>query len=155
MSQAIFREVQRGRGLEGGVYLDASAVDRTLLEIKYHHLWEAMRRLGKDFSKDPVILKPVAHHVMGGAVVNETMESEVRGLFAAGEAVGGTHGANRLSGNALAECVVTGAISGASAATYASENEMPTLRPTPGSTAQCPHRGSAKEHLTCRACVVR
>jgi fumarate reductase (CoM/CoB) subunit A len=58
-------------------------------------------------------------------VVNESLESDVRGLFAAGEACGGTHGANRLAGNAFAECIVFGAIAGKAAATYASCHEMP------------------------------
>jgi len=125
MSQAIIREVQAGRGIKGGVYLDVSGVDHELRRVKYRHLTKTMRRLGKDFGNDAVIVRPVAHHSMGGIVVNESMESEVKGLFAAGEAMGGTHGANRLSGNALAECVVSGALSGAAAARFAAENEMP------------------------------
>ena len=124
-SLAIFREVQAGRGVEGGVYLDASGVDREELEVKYRHLTEAMRKLGLEFGKDPVIVTPVVHHYMGGISVNAQLESGVRGLFAAGEACGGTHGANRLSGNALSECVVFGALSGAAAAEYAKKREMP------------------------------
>ncbi len=122
-SLAIFREVQAGRGVEGGVYFDASGVDREVLEVKYHHLTDAMRKLGLEFGKDPVIVTPVVHHYMGGISVNGRLESEVRGLFAAGEACGGTHGANRLSGNALSECVVFGALSGAAAAEYARRRE--------------------------------
>ncbi len=124
-SLAIFREVQAGRGVEGGVYFDASGVDREVLEVKYHHLTEAMRRLGLEFGKDPVIITPVVHHYMGGISVNGHLESGVRGLLAAGEACGGTHGANRLSGNALSECVVFGALSGAAAAEYAKRREVP------------------------------
>jgi len=124
-SLAIFREVQAGRGVEGGVYLDASSVDREVLEVKYHHLTNAMRSLGLEFGKDPVIVTPVVHHYMGGISVNGHLESVVCGLFAAGEACGGTHGANRLSGNAFCECIVFGAFSGAAAAEYARGREMP------------------------------
>jgi succinate dehydrogenase/fumarate reductase flavoprotein subunit len=84
-----------------------------------------MRKLGLEFGKAPVIVTPVVHHYMGGISVNGQLESGVRGLFAAGEACGGTHGANRLSGNALSECVVFGALSGAAAAEYARGREMP------------------------------
>lgn len=115
-SLAIFRELQDGRGVEGGVYLDAAHVDRDLLEVKYHHICQTMRRHGLEFGQDPVIVTPVVHHYMGGIVVNEHLQSAVNGLFAAGEACGGTHGANRLSGNAFTECIVFGALSGAAAA---------------------------------------
>jgi succinate dehydrogenase/fumarate reductase flavoprotein subunit len=124
-SLAIFRELQAGRGVDGGVYLDLSGVDKELLKGKYRHLWEAMQQVGKELGKDPVIVTPVMHHSMGGIVVNAALESDVRGLFAAGEACGGTHGANRLAGNAFAECVVFGARSGEAAADYAQTGGMP------------------------------
>ena len=49
---------------------------------------------------------PIAHYHMGGIEVNESMETCVKGLFAAGECVGGANGANRLSGNAIPEAFV-------------------------------------------------
>jgi fumarate reductase (CoM/CoB) subunit A len=124
-SLAIFRELQGGRGVDGGVYLDLSGVDRELLESKYRHLWDAMRRAGKELGQDPILVAPVMHHSMGGIVVNEDLESHVRGLFAAGEACGGTHGANRLAGNAFTECIVFGARSGRAAACHAGAGKMP------------------------------
>jgi succinate dehydrogenase/fumarate reductase flavoprotein subunit len=124
-SLAIFRELQGGRGVAGGVYLDLSGVNHELLEGKYRHLWDAMNRVGKQLGKDPILVTPVMHHSMGGIVVNANLESHVRGLFAAGEACGGTHGANRLAGNAFTECIVFGARSGEAAADYAGAAEMP------------------------------
>jgi len=124
-SLALFREMQEGRGVDGGVYLDASGVEREVLETKYLHLCEAMRKLGMEFGRDPVIVTPVVHHYMGGIVVNENLESGIAGLYAAGEACGGTHGANRLSGNAYCECIVFGAISGARAAEFAKGRDRP------------------------------
>jgi succinate dehydrogenase/fumarate reductase flavoprotein subunit len=118
-SLAIFRELQEGRGVEGGVYLDLSRVDRELLEGKYRHLHDAMRQVGKELGQDPIIITPVVHHCMGGIVVDENLESATAGLFAAGEACGGTHGANRLAGNAFTECIVFGTQAGEAAARYA------------------------------------
>jgi len=65
---------------------------------------------------------PSVHYTMGGLRINENaMVIDVFGkpiarLYAAGEVCGGIHGANRLAGNALAECVVFGRIAGENAA---------------------------------------
>ncbi len=136
-SFAIFRELQEGRGVEGGVYIDLSGVDSELLEGKYRHLHDAMRRVGKELGRDPIIIAPVAHHCMGGIVVDENLESATAGLFAAGEACGGTHGANRLAGNAFTECIVFGVRAGEAAARYAKacekQPDFPDLEiPDPG-----------------------
>ncbi|CAK4078488.1 unnamed protein product [Aphanomyces euteiches] len=67
-------------------------------------------------------VEPVVHYCMGGVKINEraqvVMENDVafHGLFAAGEVSGGLHGANRLGGNSLAECVVFGRLAGQHAA---------------------------------------
>jgi succinate dehydrogenase/fumarate reductase flavoprotein subunit len=126
-SLAIFREVQAGRGVEGGVYLDATGVDQNKLAAEYRYLNEAMQKLGQDLREDPVVVSPVVHYWMGGISVNENLETKVSGLFAAGEACGGTHGANRLGGNAFSECIVFGARSGRSAAEYAKSQNTPAL----------------------------
>lgn len=62
---------------------------------------------------------PAAHYWNGGIKVNGNGETTVPGLYAAGEVQGGTMGANRLSGNAVTECVVFGALAGHAAAQYA------------------------------------
>jgi succinate dehydrogenase/fumarate reductase flavoprotein subunit len=56
---------------------------------------------------------------MGGARIDSTGATSVRGLFAAGEAAGGLHGANRMGGNALSETLVFGARAGRAAAAWA------------------------------------
>jgi len=61
---------------------------------------------------------PALHYTMGGIKVSEHGEvlkadgTKIEGLYAAGEAVGGVHGENRLGGNALTECVVFGKLVG-------------------------------------------
>jgi succinate dehydrogenase/fumarate reductase flavoprotein subunit len=62
---------------------------------------------------------PIAHYHMGGVRVNVAMETRVPNLFAAGEAVGGSNGANRLSGNAITEAFVFGERAGTTAAARA------------------------------------
>ena len=65
---------------------------------------------------------PTAHYVMGGVKVDpETQESTVRGLFAAGEAATGLHGANRLGGNSLSDLVTFGRRAGLHAAKSATK----------------------------------
>jgi succinate dehydrogenase/fumarate reductase flavoprotein subunit len=59
---------------------------------------------------------------MGGVRVDKTMATRVSGLYAAGEAVGGANGANRLSGNAITEALVFGRVAGESAAAHARRN---------------------------------
>merc|ERR1719428_1234999 len=70
------------------------------------------------------VVTPVIHYCMGGLKMNpdaeilKTDDSVIGGLYAAGEAMGGVHGNNRLGGNSLLDCVVFGRVSGRSAARY-------------------------------------
>jgi succinate dehydrogenase / fumarate reductase flavoprotein subunit len=66
----------------------------------------------------------MAHYHMGGIRVATDMETRVKGLYAAGEAVGGAHGANRLSGNAITEAFVFGERAGSSAARAARQTSV-------------------------------
>jgi succinate dehydrogenase / fumarate reductase flavoprotein subunit len=72
-----------------------------------------------DLTKMPVEVAPIAHYHMGGIVTDVQMQTELPGLFAAGEVVGGANGANRLSGNAITEALVFGRRAGRSAADFA------------------------------------
>jgi succinate dehydrogenase/fumarate reductase flavoprotein subunit len=71
---------------------------------------------GIDLTRQAVEVAPIAHYHMGGIRVNPTMETRIARLFAAGEAVGGANGANRLSGNAIPEALVFGQYAGSAAA---------------------------------------
>lgn len=86
---------------------------------------------GIDLTQRAVEVGPTAHYTIGGVRVDPRMRTNVPGLLAAGEAVGGAHGANRLSGNAISEAFVFGARAGVSAAADAA-----TLgRPDPNGSA--------------------
>ena len=73
---------------------------------------------GIDLTKMPVEVAPIAHYHMGGIMADAQMQTDLPGLFAAGEAVGGANGANRLSGNAITEALVFGRRAGRGAADH-------------------------------------
>ncbi len=75
------------------------------------------------FRNRAFLISPAVHFFMGGVEIDENGATSLPGLFAAGEAVWGIHGANRLGGNALTECAVFGIIGGQSAAQYVRQRE--------------------------------
>jgi succinate dehydrogenase/fumarate reductase flavoprotein subunit len=68
---------------------------------------------------DAAEIAPVAHFYMGGVKIDEECATKVPGLYVAGEASAGLHGANRIEGNALSETQTQGAMAGENAAKYA------------------------------------
>ena len=126
VAKAIFNEIQEGRGIDGGVYLDVSHLNDKLIEEKLETMFRQFMDIGVDIRKEPMIIAPTAHHTMGGIKINENCETNINGLFACGEVAGGIHGANRLGGNALADTQVFGAIAGKSANNYAENGNKNT-----------------------------
>jgi succinate dehydrogenase / fumarate reductase flavoprotein subunit len=81
-----------------------------------------------DITKGPMEVGPTCHYMMGGIRVDaETAQTSVPGLFAAGEAAVGLHGANRLGGNSLSDLLVFGRRAGLAAAEHAKGSEMPSI----------------------------
>jgi len=81
-----------------------------------------------DITKAPMEVGPTCHYMMGGIRVEaETAQSNVPGLFAAGEAAAGLHGANRLGGNSLSDLLVFGRRAGLSAAEHAKQVSPPSV----------------------------
>ena len=98
-SYAILKEVEAGRGSpHGGVYLDFRHVPDETLRAAFGPVIDRLADNGIDLTQTPVEVAPTAHYHMGGIRVDGRMETRVPGLYAAGEAVGGANGANRLSG---------------------------------------------------------
>jgi len=115
LSQAIYKEIIEGRGSpHGGVYMDVTHISPELIKEKFAlgNLYEKLRENGVDITKRPIETTVAAHFFMGDARVNVKGETNVPGLFAAGEAAAGYHGANRLGGNALSEILVSGSRAG-------------------------------------------
>ncbi len=114
---AILKEVEARRGTpHGGAYLDFRHLSEAQLRTAFGPVIDRLLANGIDLTKMPVEVGPMAHYHMGGIRVDVNMKTRVEALYAAGEAVGGSNGANRLSGNAITEAFVFGERAGASAA---------------------------------------
>jgi len=114
-SRGIFKEIKEGRGVNGGVLLDISEVSDDDF-LKSDRRYVLFKKKGIDIRKTKLIIAPEAHYFMGGVCINTNCETDLEGLFGAGEIIGGIDGANRVSANALTMCQVTGAIAGIKAA---------------------------------------
>ena len=120
ISYAITREAEAGRATDGGgVFLSFEHLGERELREAFGPVIDRLAANGIDLTRRPIEVSPIAHYHMGGVRVDETMETCVPGLYAAGETVGGASGANRLSGNAIPEALVFGETAGRHAARYA------------------------------------
>ena len=122
VARAIYTEVREGRGTEhGGAYLDISHKPAEYVKRKLPSMYHQFRELADvDITQGPMEVGPTCHYMMGGIRVEaETAQATVPGLFAAGEAAAGLHGANRLGGNSLSDLLVFGKRAGAAAAEHA------------------------------------
>ncbi len=118
---ANYTEIAAGRGTEhGGVLLDVSHLDRATILDRLPRMYRQFVDLAMiDITRAPMEVAPTAHYSMGGVLVApETHATDVEGLYAVGECASGIHGANRLGGNSLAECLVFGRIAGREAARW-------------------------------------
>ncbi|MEV5153977.1 FAD-dependent oxidoreductase [Streptomyces werraensis] len=118
---ASYTEIKEGRGTEkGGVWLDVSHLPRQTVMDRLPRVYQTLLDLQMlDITRDPIEVAPTAHYSMGGVWVRpEDHSTDVRGLYAIGEASSGLHGANRLGGNSLVELLVYGRITGRAAAAY-------------------------------------
>ena len=127
-SICVFKEIQAGRGTShGGVIMDISPIPWSLLKSLMPKIYHAYDRQGMDATKTGIEWAPGCHHQMGGLKVNEQCETNIKGLYAVGEVVGGVHGANRLGGNSLTATQVFGKIAGKNAAEFASSTTHENL----------------------------
>jgi len=127
MSRAIYSEIEAGRGTEhGGVFKDARETPERVF-LSYLDQYNFCLKRGLDLKKEMAEVAPAVHYFMGGIEINEKGESNLAGLYAAGEVAGGIHGANRLGGNSLADLLVFGARAGQWAARWALESSSPVI----------------------------
>ena len=124
VSRAEQTEINEGRGYpDGTVALDITVVPRK----RIHEALREIVNVGRDFAgvditKEPIHIKPGNHYIMGGVKTDVNGETEVPGLYAAGEcACVSVHGGNRLGANSLLDTLVFGRRSGEHAAARAAE----------------------------------
>jgi succinate dehydrogenase / fumarate reductase flavoprotein subunit len=131
VARCIRREVKEGRGSpHGGVFLDIAWIKEKLpnaaehIKKKLPSMYHQFKQLADiDITKEPMEIGPTTHYMMGGVAVDaESQMSTIPGLFAAGEAGAGLHGANRLGGNSLSDLLVFGQRAGEYAAKFAKAN---------------------------------
>jgi succinate dehydrogenase / fumarate reductase flavoprotein subunit len=122
VSRAIYTEVKEGRGSpHGGAFLDISYLPADRVKRKLPSMYHQFVELADvDITKQPMEVGPTTHYEMGGVRVDaDTGAASVPGLYAAGVAAAGLHGANRLGGNSLSDLLVFGRRAGSGAAQYA------------------------------------
>jgi succinate dehydrogenase/fumarate reductase flavoprotein subunit len=117
----ITKEIQAGRGSPaGGVYIDLRNCPSFIASRQYWFL----RYRGIDAARIPLEVSMGFQCCNGGLVVDDDMATETAGLYAAGENAGGLHGADRLGGNMLSGCVISGKLAGQAAAAYSRKATM-------------------------------
>ena len=104
---------------ENMVYLDLSHKDPRELDIKLGGIIEIYEKfMGEDPRKVPMKIFPAVHYSMGGLWVDYDQQTNIKGLFAAGESDYSQHGANRLGANSLLSAVFGGMVAGPKAVEY-------------------------------------
>jgi len=121
VSQAIFDEVEAGRGIETSdgrpaVYLDTTRITQDDAEVSLPYMLRRYRGAGIDPLRQRILTYPVLHYQNGGLVIDTDGATTLEGVYACGEIAGGTHGRNRMMGNSLLECAVFGRRAGTAAA---------------------------------------
>ncbi|OLN22618.1 succinate dehydrogenase flavoprotein subunit [Domibacillus antri] len=104
---------------ENMVYLDLSHKDPHELDIKLGGIIEIYEKfMGDDPRKVPMKIFPAVHYSMGGLWVDYEQQTNIPGLFAAGECDYSQHGANRLGANSLLSAIYGGMVAGPNAVRY-------------------------------------
>jgi succinate dehydrogenase flavoprotein subunit len=113
VSRSIFREMTRGNTTpNGGVHISMGHLDSDDVRKKFKGMVSRCADVGANLVDGLVEVVPTAHYMMGGVEVSIDCETQIPGLFCAGEDAGGIHGANRLGGNGVANSTVFGGIAG-------------------------------------------
>ncbi|MGD0796869.1 MAG: succinate dehydrogenase flavoprotein subunit [Acidobacteriaceae bacterium] len=130
-TRAIFKVVyELGMGIDNQpmVYLDVTHIDPEILNRKLEGILEIYEKfVGDDPRKVPMKIFPGMHYTMGGLWVDFNQQTNIPGIYAAGEADYSIHGANRLGANSLLSCIYGGFVAGPHAMKYAK-----SLPPQPG-----------------------
>ena len=129
VTRSIINEINNGFGFYDNQYgnyvelsfldIDTDVIDEKLSDVKKL----ALSSSNIDICNSPLKVIPAQHYMMGGIMINIDCQTSIDGLYAAGEcSCSSVHGANRLGGNSLIECLVFGKIAGNRASNYNATN---------------------------------
>jgi len=114
-----------------GIWLDTPLIEiingEGTIEREFASMLRNFNKFGIDIRKEPMLVFPTLHYQNGGVEINTRCETNIPGLFAAGEVTGGVHGKNRLMGNSQLELYVFGRRAGVFAAEHAKNVELGEL----------------------------
>ncbi len=119
MARAVYLELMGGGGVDGAVQMDLSGIPMADLEHFAPDNLKLFARRGVSAHSSEIYVAPKAHFFMGGVPIDGAGATAMPGLYAAGEAGAGAHGANRLSNNAFTEAHTLGWRAAKAAAEYA------------------------------------
>jgi len=132
LTQKIVLECNMGNGIttdDGriGVWLNTPIIDKIngngFLENHFPTLFKEFINQGINISEEMILVYPILHYSLGGIPINTNTETNISGIFAAGEATYGVHGSDRLMGNSLLDIFVFGRIAGINASKEAFKYE--------------------------------
>ncbi|MBI09805.1 MAG: succinate dehydrogenase/fumarate reductase flavoprotein subunit [Rhodospirillaceae bacterium] len=113
VSRGMFEQMRSGKTTKnGGLYVTMRHLEPEMVRRQFKGMVERCHDVGFDLVGGLVEVVPTAHYIMGGVVFGMDCQTELPGLFAAGEDTGGVHGANRLGGNGVANSTVFGGLAG-------------------------------------------
>ncbi len=114
-----------------GVWLDSPMIEiirgEGTIQRRLPAMYRMYKRFGIDMAKDPILVFPTLHYQNGGVAINDRGQTDIPGLFAAGEVEGGVHGKNRLMGNSILDYLVFGRRAGINAARYVKKANLGRL----------------------------
>lgn len=111
VSRAILSEMEKQRVAH--VYLDVRHLNTEKFRKRFPMISRLCEEFDIDIEREPIPVRPAAHYMIGGVLVDKDARSGLAGLFACGEAAStGVHGANRLASNSLLEGLVFGTVAG-------------------------------------------
>jgi succinate dehydrogenase / fumarate reductase flavoprotein subunit len=135
VSRSMIKEIENGRGFKHETGVGCLKLDLTHIgEERIKERLSGIREIGIKFSgvdiiTEPLEIRPSCHYMMGGIHTNIDGQTEMYGLWSAGEAAcNSLHGANRLGANSTSECLLWGSITGRLAADYAEKKKDRAIR---------------------------